>query len=563
MKTLQKSVQNLKFRGLIMIIIVTFLTMMAVLGGVSVGMTKATANQTSILYNRPHTNLVNMWTSKAKISEAGSAIKNAYILKSAVSSQTAGTIQAMPDLIWEIENNKVDKNAPVDDNMQAIMDSCDLWVEKAMELVNLLDSGSAASITAEMLSAYDTAETAFVNNISSIIETASGNAEKFYLNAVKSSNQVVLIIVAVMAAALVVSIIATKLIYDVLMHPMNIILTAAQAISEGKLDCTIDYKASNEFGALAECFVKMQSYLKSVVRDIGHVLEEMEGGNFNIASEIEYIGDFKPIKKSIEDITTRLSQTMEHINLSADQVNEGAANMSEAALSLGEGAQDQSASVEELAASLSNVSGQVTSNADSAIEANANVETISRRIMENSSQMDKVKAAMADISDKSNEIGQIIHTIEDIASQTNLLSLNASIEAARAGEAGKGFAVVADEVKNLAEQSAQAAKDTTKLIESCLSAIDKGINAAGEAADSLVETAKETTAVTESMAQITQASQSQASALEELMEGVDQISGVIQNNSAMAQETSASSEELKGQSKKLKELIGVFRLKQV
>lgn len=561
MKTLQKKVQNLKFRGLILTIIAVFLIMMAILGIVSITMTRIVASQTSILYNRPHTNLVNMWTGKARISEAGSAIKNAYILKTAVSDDIVETIQGIPDLILTIENNKVDKTQGVSEEMQVIMDACDLWVEKAEGLITLLNNDNSSDITSLMLSEYDVAEAQAVNSISAIIVTASENAKKFHDNAAETSNQVALVIAGVLLSAVVISIFVTKIIYNALTRPMNIILSAASSIASGQLDYELDYKSENEFGTLAECFTEMQAYLKSVVYDIDYVLEEMQKGNFGVSAQTEYIGDFHPIKKSIEDITIQLSKTLEQINQSADQVFLGASNMSEASQNLGEGAADQSAAVEELAATLGNVSEQITSNAENAAEANSKVESINSRIMENSTQMDRVKEAMTNISDKSNEIGQIIHTIEDIAAQTNLLSLNASIEAARAGEAGKGFAVVADEVKSLAEQSAQAAKDTTKLIESCLAAIEKGMSVAGKAADSLVETARETTAVTQSVAEISEVSKDQANALEQLMEGVDQISGVAENNSAMAEETAAASEELSVQSRTLKELVGVFKLR--
>lgn len=411
MKTLQKKVQNLKFRGLILTIIAVFLIMMAILGIVSITMTRIVASQTSILYNRPHTNLVNMWTGKARISEAGSAIKNAYILKTAVSDDIVETIQGIPDLILTIENNKVDKTQGVSEEMQVIMDACDLWVEKAEGLITLLKNDNSSDITSLMLSEYDVAEAQAVNSISAIIVTASENAKKFHDNAAETSNQVALVIAGVLLSAVVISIFVTKIIYNALTRPMNIILSAASSIASGQLDYELDYKSENEFGTLAECFTEMQAYLKSVVYDIDYVLEEMQKGNFGVSAQTEYIGDFHPIKKSIEDITIQLSKTLEQINQSADQVFLGASNMSEASQNLGEGAADQSAAVEELAATLGNVSEQITSNAENAAEANSKVESINSRIMENSTQMDRVKEAMTNISDKSNEIGQIIHKI--------------------------------------------------------------------------------------------------------------------------------------------------------
>lgn len=176
-------------------------------------------------------------------------------------------------------------------------------------------------------------------------------------------------------------------------------------------------------------------------------------------------------------------------------------------------------------------------------------------------QMQELNTAMNRISQKSGEIGKIIKTIEDIAFQTNILALNAAVEAARAGSAGKGFAVVADEVRNLASKSAEAAKNTTMLIEDSIQAVENGTKLTAGTTESLKKVVESTMVIKTAVGRISQATGEQASNLNQVTTGVDQISSVVQTNSATAEESAAASEELSGQSQMLKNLISQFKLK--
>ncbi len=204
----------------------------------------------------------------------------------------------------------------------------------------------------------------------------------------------------------------------------------------------------------------------------------------------------------------------------------------------------------------------MAANANDARTANETVSTVSRYISDSNKEMELLTHAMTEIGHTSGEIEEIVKTIEGIAEQTSLLSLNASIEAARAGEAGKGFAVVADEIRELASRSAEAVNQTAALIESSRTAVKNGMQIADNTAKSLVSVVDGSKDVRTSMEKISSASQNQRSVLEQITENVDQISSVVQTNSSYAQNSAATSSELSGQSKRLHELVNRFQLKE-
>jgi len=248
------------------------------------------------------------------------------------------------------------------------------------------------------------------------------------------------------------------------------------------------------------------------------------------------------------------------INQASDQVASGSEQVSFGAQALSQGATEQASSVEELSATIVELSGHVKVNADHAAEASRLSNDAGSGVMESDGHMKEMIEAMGDISDKSKEIGKIIKTIDDIAFQTNILALNAAVEAARAGSAGKGFAVVADEVRNLAQKSAEAAKNTTVLIEGSILAVDNGTRIVGQTAKSLQDVVVKAGNVTNKMTDIANASEQQAKAIAQVTQGIEQIAAVVQTNSATAEESAAASEELTGQAQMLKELVGKFRL---
>ncbi|MDR1771406.1 MAG: methyl-accepting chemotaxis protein [Hungatella sp.] len=347
------------------------------------------------------------------------------------------------------------------------------------------------------------------------------------------------------------------------LKPIDGVVSAASEIASGNLAIQIDAQSNDEIGVLSRTFMKMAENLSIIIQDIKYLLEEMSGGNFRIDTKYEekYIGDYQEILIAMRTINRNLSDTLGEINTASDEVSAGAGQMSDSAQTLSQGAAEQASSVEELTSTIMEISERIKNNADNAQQASRLSEESGEEVAESNQQMQRLMKAMEEITDTSREIGKIIRTIDDIAFQTNILALNAAVEAARAGEAGKGFSVVADEVRNLAGKSAEAAKNTTALIESTVDSIEKGRLLADKAARSLLTVVDTSKNVDERIRQIAKASDEESYAVNQIAAGLEQISAVVQTNSATAEESAAASEELSGQAHMLKSLVNRFKLR--
>lgn len=379
----------------------------------------------------------------------------------------------------------------------------------------------------------------------------------------KDVNSLTIWMLAIAAIVLVIIIAVISVMLRKMINPIQGVLNAANNIAQGNLDINVDVKSGDEIGQLAKTFTNMSSNLKSIISDIHSLLGSMADGDFRIESQCEekYVGEYNNILMAIRGINTNLSKTLTQINQASDQVSSGSDQVSGGAQALSQGATEQAASIEELSATIAEISNHIRNNAENAQSASNLSNETGKEVEVGNQHMQDMITAMGEISNTSNQIGKIIKTIDDIAFQTNILALNAAVEAARAGEAGKGFAVVADEVRNLAGKSAEAAKNTTALIESAISAVENGTKIADRTAKSLGIIVEKVTAVTKNINEIATASERQADAITQVTTGVDQISAVVQTNSATAQESAAASEELSGQAEMLKSLVGEFKLR--
>lgn len=558
-KRKKMSLRNMEVKKVITGTFIVLLLSLVVLGCISVNSVTMITSNVSALYDRPHTNLVGMWEIKAGASSIGSSLNFGYISGQALSQEDKDLINNMAGKITAIENNKVDKSAPVSENMQKIIDNEKAWSVKAKELSDKLDKNEPAQITKEDMEEYQELENEFVTSMDTIIVTAADNALKFKNNSQKNAFETKRLIIILFLAALIYAVVMLKVILKSIAEPMKIMLDAALQMSKGNLKQEIAYDMETEFGELAVCFRSMKEYLLSVVTDLDNVLEEMGRGNFNVNTNIEYIGDFLPIRNAIDKIKLNLSAAINKISISTEQVYDGVNQLKSGAANLSEGATDQSAAVEQLTATIEGISQQVNHNAKNTVNASDKVNNIVSRIMDSNIQMQKMMGAMAEISSRSREIGEIVKTIDEIAEQTNLLSLNASIEAARAGEAGRGFAVVANEVKGLAEQSSQSVNNTTILVDNCINAISVGTRLAEETADILIKIAEDAKEITSVVDEISNETQGQAEAVNQITLGMEQISEVIQSNSAAADETAASGESIARLALELDKLVGEFQ----
>lgn len=337
-------------------------------------------------------------------------------------------------------------------------------------------------------------------------------------------------------------------------------------LAKGDLEAPLpEVDRQDETLVLAESTGFIVEQMKKIIGDLDYLLKEMSQGNFGVKTRIgdeEYVGDFKQILLSIMELNTKLKYTLREINEGSRQVEAGAAQMAESAQSLAEGATEQAGAVEELLATITDVTEHVDENRNATDQAHERINAVAEEAKVSQEKMKDLSSAMQRIEETSNQIGNIIENIEDIATQTNLLSLNAAIEAARAGEAGKGFAVVAEQIRKLAEQSAESAVDTRRLIESSIEVVNEGGVMTKDTADYLDKVMAGLEEILSSMSGVRQASDKQAEAMKEIEQNVEQISQVVESNSASAQESSATSEELSAQAENLNLLIGRFTLEQ-
>ena len=289
--------------------------------------------------------------------------------------------------------------------------------------------------------------------------------------------------------------------------------------------------------------------------------DKVAGGDLNVVIDINTNDEVGILAQSFRKMSDNINEVMGNINVASEQVASGAKQVSDSSMELSQGATEQASAIEQLTASIEEISAQTKLNADNAKEANKLAEIATEDAVQGNGQMKEMLKAMEEINESSSNISKIIKVIDEIAFQTNILALNAAVEAARAGQQGKGFAVVAEEVRNLAARSANAAKETTDMIEGSIKKVKGGTKIAIETAEALNKIVNGVDKVSNIVSDIAMASNEQAIGISQINQGVMQVSEVIQTNSATSEESAAASEELSSQAELLREQVAKFRLK--
>ena len=402
----------------------------------------------------------------------------------------------------------------------------------------------------------------YVTNVSEtgyVVVSALGPVE--YYNA---AFIMIMSLVVIFAIGMVLNFTGTRTMAKKISAPIVRLNNTAEKLAAGELDVELVVEGEDEIGQLGMALGKTVDRLKEYIvyiEEISYALGEMANGNLNVELKQNYVGEFAVLKEGINNITDSMTNVLRNIMEGANQVSAGADDLANASQGLAESATTQAAAVEELTATSETVVAQVQANREGAEKSAKGTAHVNELMLQNQEQMDRMMQAMDKINETSKQVVGIIKTIEEIADQTNLLSLNASIEAARAGEAGKGFAVVAGEIGKLADESSKAANTTRDLIGISITEIEKG----NAIVDEVLKSIEEVVEAMKGLDLITNESARnailQAENMQQISLGIEDISQAVQDNSAMAQQSSATSQELAAQASTLNELVQQFQLK--
>ncbi len=371
-----------------------------------------------------------------------------------------------------------------------------------------------------------------------------------------SANTATVMMLVVIVIGVIIAIGLGILISNIISRPIKKMVEAADKLSVGDINANVEADTKDEIGSLAESFGRMIENIREQARAAERIASGDLSFDVKIKSEQDLLG------KKLSEMIEKNNEVLGGINDASEQVASGSKQISDSSISLSQGATEQASAIEELTASLEEISSQTQLNAQNANKANELAEGAKINAIQGNEQMQEMLKAMEEINNASGNISKIIKVIDDIAFQTNILALNAAVEAARAGQHGKGFAVVAEEVRNLAARSANAAKETTDMIENSIKKSEGGTKIAMDTASALSEIVTDVENVANLVNEIAVASNEQASGLGQINQGIMEVSQVVQSNSATSEEAATASEELSTQAELLREMVSKFKLKQ-
>ena len=377
----------------------------------------------------------------------------------------------------------------------------------------------------------------------------------------------VIIFIVIVAAGLAIAVVTTmigKIITNSITEPVKQIDAAVASLRKGELSNVemLTYESEDEFGDTIRNLKEAMGILADYVSEISVEVKAIAQGDLTRNGDdiTDFLGDFSELKTSLLYILKRFNSTLTEISNLAEQVSSNSSEVENASKSLADGATEQAGVIEELNATIDTVVDMAEDTAKETQNASARVKASANKANEEKEKMNELLTEMEHITEISKEIGNIITDIEDIASQTNLLSLNASIEAARAGEAGKGFAVVADQIGKLAADSAKSAVNTRDLIDKTLVEIEKGNTITRTTADAFNQIIADMESFAELAENTMEKANSQAESLEQIGQGIEQLSGVVQGNAASSEENTAISINLAEGAAKMHDRVNIFKL---
>ncbi len=369
------------------------------------------------------------------------------------------------------------------------------------------------------------------------------------------------LLVIIAAISIAVGLRRMKWLLYYIINPIKELENVSIKMAEGDMNTSISYESEDEIGALADCFRKTGKQMNLIINDLIQVLSEFAKGNFDVRSQCKeaYVGSFHQIMDQLVNTVYSISSIAGEMQESSNQVSAGSNNLAENAQHLSEGAQSQTIAINKLTKHVAEVADQVTANSAATERVHDKAKEVGKEADISKEKMQALVEAMGRISQTSVEIKAVIAEIENIASRTNLLSLNASIEAARAGEAGKGFAVVAEEIQKLAENSAKSAETTRHLLDQNQFEVEDGNQKVEETSQALKTVIADLDAIIYEVAGISVASDKQAAAVREIETSMDEINVVVQANSTSSEQLLEFSERLSSEAVALDNLVGKFK----